>query len=105
MRDRMEVSGEVIDHCKDIFKIRIDGGEQIVTAKLSGKMRQNKINLQVGDRVQVEVSPYDMSMGRIVFRMNSSHEHVARETNREDAPRRRKKPATESRYRERVEDE
>lgn len=104
MRDRMEVSGEVIDHCKDIFKVQIDGGEQIVTAKLSGKMRQNKINLQVGDRVHVEVSPYDMSMGRIVFRMSTSREHVARETKREDAPR-RKKSTPERRRRERGEDE
>lgn len=96
----MEVSGEVVDHCKDIFKIQLDGGEQIVTAKLSGKMRQNKINLQVGDRVQVEVSPYDMSMGRIVFRMSTSREHAARETNGEEAPKRKKKPTPQRRRRE-----
>lgn len=101
----MEVVGEVIDHCKDIFKVQIEGGEQIVTAKLSGKMRQNKINLQVGDRVQVEVSPYDMSMGRIVFRMSTNREHVAREVHREESPKRKSKNRREQKYRERDEDE
>ncbi len=98
----MEISGEVIEHCKDIFKVRIEGGEQIVTAKLSGKMRQNKINLQVGDRVRVEVSPYDMSMGRITFRINSNREYMVRDD--DDAASQKKRPKPQ-RYREREVDE
>jgi len=67
----------VLDHLWDIFRIKVEGTDQIVTAKLSGKMRQNKIDLQVGDRVRLEVSPYDTSMGRITFRISSSREYYA----------------------------
>ena len=69
-RDRLELDGVIVDHAHDIFRVEIDGtqGTNIVRAKLSGKMRMNKINLEVGDRVRVEVSPYDMTNGRIVFR-------------------------------------
>lgn len=74
MTDRMEMIGVVLDHSRDIFRVRVDGTDQVVTAKLSGKMRQNKIDLQVGDRVKLEVSPYDTSMGRITFRISSSRE-------------------------------
>lgn len=74
MTDRMEMVGVVLDHSRDIFRVRVDGTDQVVTAKLSGKMRQNKIDLQVGDRVKIEVSPYDTSMGRITFRISSSRE-------------------------------
>jgi translation initiation factor IF-1 len=49
----------------------------VVTAKLSGKMRQNKIDLQVGDRVKLEVSPYDTSMGRNTFRINAARDNYA----------------------------
>ena len=67
--DKLELNGIVIHHCKDIFKVEIDGNpEMIVTAKISGKMRLHKINLQVGDTVVVEVSPYDTTRGRIVTR-------------------------------------
>lgn len=74
MTDRMEMVGVVLDHSRDIFRVRVEGTEQVVTAKLSGKMRQNKIDLQVGDRVKLEVSPYDTSMGRITFRINSARD-------------------------------
>lgn len=74
MTDRMEMVGVVLDHSRDIFRVRVEGTDQVVTAKLSGKMRQNKIDLQVGDRVKLEVSPYDTSMGRITFRINSARD-------------------------------
>jgi len=74
MTDRMEMVGVVLDHSRDIFRVKVDGTDQVVTAKLSGKMRQHKIDLQVGDRVKIEVSPYDTSMGRITFRISSSRE-------------------------------
>jgi len=69
---RMEMTGVVTDFSKDIFKVQVseqDGG-QLVTCRLSGKMRQNKINLAVGDHVRIEVSPYDITMGRITFRLS-----------------------------------
>jgi translation initiation factor IF-1 len=67
-RDRLEFDGVIIDHAHDIFRVEVKGSQNVIRAKLSGKMRMNKINLEVGDHVRVEVSPYDLSNGRIVFR-------------------------------------
>jgi translation initiation factor IF-1 len=51
-----------------IFKVLIDNSEHVVLAQISGKMRKNRIRILVGDRVSVEMSPYDMSRGRITYR-------------------------------------
>ncbi len=50
------------------FKVLLDNGHEIL-AHLSGKMRMYKIRLVVGDRVKVEMSPYDLSKGRITYRL------------------------------------
>ena len=50
------------------FKVQVDGTEHVVLAQISGKMRKNRIRILVGDRVSVEMSPYDMSRGRITYR-------------------------------------
>lgn len=70
----MDFSGVVIDHCKDIFRVQLANTTTEIKAKISGKMRLNKINLQVGDQVRVEVSPYDPSMGRIVSRLKTQRD-------------------------------
>lgn len=49
------------------FRIRLENGHYI-TGHLSGKMRMNRIRLLPGDEVKVELTPYDLSKGRIVFR-------------------------------------
>ncbi len=49
------------------FKVQLDNGHQVL-AYLSGKMRKFYIRILLGDRVKVEVSPYDLTRGRIVFR-------------------------------------
>ena len=49
------------------FRVNLDNGQEIL-AHLSGKMRMNKILLLVGDQVKVELSPYDLSKGRITYR-------------------------------------
>lgn len=49
------------------FRVVLDNGHSIL-AHLSGKMRMNKIRLVVGDRVKVEMSPYDLTKGRITYR-------------------------------------
>lgn len=49
------------------FKLRLENGHEVL-AYTSGKIRQNKISITEGDHVTVEVSPYDLSKGRIVFR-------------------------------------
>lgn len=50
-----------------IFKVTLENNETI-TAVISGKMRQNKIQILEGDRVRVELSVYDISRGRVVYR-------------------------------------
>lgn len=50
-----------------MFRIKVTENHRI-TAVISGKMRQNKIQILTGDRVRVEVSPYDLTKGRVVYR-------------------------------------
>ena len=49
------------------FRVRVTGGHEVLTT-LGGKMRQNRIRVLQGDVVKVEVSPYDLSRGRITYR-------------------------------------
>jgi len=49
------------------FRVELDNGHQVI-AHVAGRMRKNFIRIIPGDRVTVEISPYDMSKGRIVFR-------------------------------------
>jgi translation initiation factor IF-1 len=50
-----------------MFRVRINENH-IITAVISGKMRQNRIQILQGDRVKVEISPYDMTKGRVTYR-------------------------------------
>ena len=50
-----------------MFRVRLDQGP-LILGHISGKMRKNKIQILEGDRVRLELSPYDLSKGRIVFR-------------------------------------
>ena len=50
-----------------MFRVRLDNGHEIV-AVISGKMRMNYIKILVGDKVTVEMSPYDLRKGRIIYR-------------------------------------
>ncbi len=64
----IEAEGEVVDLMPGAkFKVQLDNGHEI-TATLSGKMRINNIILVLGDRVKVEMTPYDLTKGRIVYR-------------------------------------
>ena len=67
--DLVEAAGTVIDKQRnDFFKVQITNSEHIVLAQVSGRMRRNHIRILMGDRVDVEMSPYDLSKGRITFR-------------------------------------
>ena len=70
MKEEMvEVAGRVVDKQRGAsFKVKVDTTEHIVLAQLSGKMRRNRIRVLIGDQVDVEVSPYDLSKGRIIYR-------------------------------------
>jgi translation initiation factor IF-1 len=68
--DRMSMTGEVISSNTGLFQVKLDGnGNNIITCLPSGKIRLHKINIVVGDRVKVEMSPYDLTRGRITVRL------------------------------------
>lgn len=68
-KDFIEIQGEVEELMPAAtFKVVLENGHEIL-AHLSGKMRMNKIRLLPGDRVKIQISPYDLSKGRIVYRM------------------------------------
>ena len=50
------------------FRVRLTNNDHMIIAYLGGKLRKNTINILMGDKVQIEMSPYDMSKGRIVYR-------------------------------------
>ena len=66
--DAIEVIGKVLETLPNaMFKIELDNKHQIL-AHVSGRMRKHFIRILPGDRVQVELSPYDLSRGRIIYR-------------------------------------
>ena len=67
--DQIEMEGEVVDTLPNtMFRVKLENGH-IVTAHISGKMRKNYIRILTGDRVKVEMTPYDLSRGRITYRV------------------------------------
>ncbi len=68
-KDFIETEGEVLELLPAAtFKIALANGHEVL-AHLSGKMRMNKIRLLPGDRVKLEMSPYDLTKGRITYRL------------------------------------
>lgn len=66
--DQIEMDGIVIDVLPNtMFRVQLDNGH-VVIAHISGKMRKNYIRILKGDRVTVQLTPYDLSKGRISFR-------------------------------------
>lgn len=67
-KDIIEVEGKVVEALPNtIFKVRLDNGHEI-TAHISGKLRMHYIRILPGDRVKLELSPYDLTKGRITWR-------------------------------------
>ena len=66
--DAIEVEGTVTEPLPNaMFRVELENGHRVL-AHLSGKMRMNYIKILPGDRVKLEMSPYDLSKGRIVYR-------------------------------------
>lgn len=66
--DVIEVSGTVIESLPNAqFKVKLETGQEIL-AHISGKIRKHYIRVLLGDKVKVELSPYDMTRGRITYR-------------------------------------
>ena len=70
-RDRLEFEGTVIDASKGQFKVQITE-TYTVLCTLSGKIRTNSVRILLGDKVKIEVSEYDPSKGRIVYRIKGA---------------------------------
>lgn len=69
VKDFIEMQGEVVELMPAAsFKVTLENGHEIL-AHLSGKMRMNKIKLLPGDRVRLQISPYDLTKGRITYRL------------------------------------
>jgi len=67
----IELDGIVIEALGNaMFRVQLENGH-IITSHIAGKMRLNYIKILPGDKVQVEMSPYDLSKGRITFRHKS----------------------------------
>ena len=70
-RDAIEVEGTVTESLPNaVFRVEIDApdGKHLVLAHLSGKVKMNFVRIVPGDRVRVELSPYDLTKGRITWR-------------------------------------
>ena len=67
-QDVIEVEGKVIEALPNaMFQVELENGHQVL-AHISGKLRMNYIRILPGDKVTIELSPYDLSKGRIIWR-------------------------------------
>ena len=67
--DAIDVEGKVVESLPNaMFRVELENGHKIL-AHISGKMRMNYIRILPGDRVKVELSPYDLARGRITLRI------------------------------------
>jgi translation initiation factor IF-1 len=67
-QDLLKLDGTITEALSNaMFRVQLQNGHEII-ATISGKMRMNYIRILPGDKVQVELSPYDLSRGRITFR-------------------------------------
>jgi translation initiation factor IF-1 len=66
--DQIELDGTIVETLPNtMFRVELDNGH-IITAHISGKMRKNYIRILTGDRVTIEMTPYDLTKGRIIYR-------------------------------------
>jgi len=70
IEDVMEFKGVVIESLPNAtFKVKLENNH-VINAHISGKMRKNYIRILTGDSVRVEITPYDLTKGRIIYRAN-----------------------------------
>jgi len=68
-KDVIEIEGTILESMPNaMFRVRLENDHEIL-AHISGKIRKNFIRILPGDRVKVEMTPYDLSKGRITFRL------------------------------------
>lgn len=67
--EAMKFEGKVLELLPNAtFRIKLDGLDTVVLGHLAGKLRKHHINILLGDKVTLEMSPYDLTKGRIVYR-------------------------------------
>ena len=67
--DVIEIEGTILESMPNaMFRVKLENGHEIL-AHISGKIRKNFIRILPGDRVKVEMTPYDLTKGRITFRL------------------------------------
>lgn len=67
-KDSFEMEGVIVDTLPNtMFRVELENSH-VITAHISGKMRKNYIRILTGDKVRVELTPYDLTKGRIVYR-------------------------------------
>lgn len=75
--EKLEVEGTVVETLPNtMFRVELDSGHQVL-AYLSGKMRRYYIRVLLGDRVRLELSPYDLTRGRITYRYKKQRQAAA----------------------------
>jgi translation initiation factor IF-1 len=68
--DLLEMTGVVTEVLPaNMYRVKVDNMEHILLAYLGGKLKQNKIKIILGDKVRLEVSTYDLSKGRVTYRL------------------------------------
>lgn len=77
--DKIQMEGTIVEALPATqFRVKLENGHEVL-AYLSGRMRKYYIRILLGDRVRVEVSPYDLSRGRIVYRQKKSSDGTMEE--------------------------
>lgn len=72
--EHIELNGTVIETLPNtMFRVELENGH-IITAHISGRMRKNYIRILTGDKVRVELTPYDLTKGRITYRDKDSRD-------------------------------
>lgn len=67
--DVIVVEGEVVENLPNtLFRVKLNDSDKIILCYLSGKMRKNYIKILPGDKVKIELTPYDLERGRIIYR-------------------------------------
>lgn len=67
--EKIELEGEIVEALRNrMFRVRLDNGHEAL-GYASGKMKRFRIRMLAGDRVRIELSPYDLNRGRIVYRL------------------------------------
>jgi translation initiation factor IF-1 len=68
--DLLELTGKIEEVLPNsTFRVKVDNMSQIVLCYMGGRLKQNKIKVILGDNVRIEMSPYDLTKGRITYRM------------------------------------